>query len=196
MKVLDKFLDAMKLSDDDDMEDDEYYDDEDEYYDDEKPKKSKFVKRGYSDDTYDDSSEEDSDSAKQSRSHVPSFGKHSSSAPNPVSKVTPMRPARRSGSQASMEVCVMRPTSVEDSKEIGETLLTNRTVVLNLEGLDMEVAQRIFDFSSGACFALNGNLQKVSKFIFLITPSNVDISGDLSDILNDSFDNTSMHGSY
>jgi len=60
----------------------------------------------------------------------------------------------------------------------------------------MEVAQRIFDFSSGACFALNGNLQKVSKFIFLITPSNVDISGDLSDILNDSFDNTSMHGSY
>jgi len=195
MKVLDKFLDAMKLSDDDDLEDEEYYDDEDEYYEDDKPKKSKFMKRGYSDDSYGDSNEED-DMPKQSKPHGTPLSKHSSSSAKTVSKVTPMRPSRRSGGQASMEVCVMRPTSVEDSKEIGETLLTNRTVVLNLEGLDMEIAQRIFDFSSGACFALNGNLQKVSKFIFLITPSNVDISGDLTDILNDSFDNTSMRGNY
>lgn len=44
-----------------------------------------------------------------------------------------------------MEVCVIKPTSVEDAREITETLLANRTVVLNLEGLDVDIAQRIID---------------------------------------------------
>ena len=51
-----------------------------------------------------------------------------------------------------MEVCVIKPTSVEDSREITETLLSGRTVILNLEGLDLEIAQRIIDFTSGATF--------------------------------------------
>lgn len=50
-----------------------------------------------------------------------------------------------------MEVCVIKPTSVEDAREITETLLANRTVVLNLEGLDVDIAQRIIDFTSGSC---------------------------------------------
>ena len=58
----------------------------------------------------------------------------------------------------------------------------------SLEGLDMELAQRIIDFTSGSCFAINGNLQKISSFIFIVTPSSVDISGDLQDILNGAFD--------
>ena len=53
-----------------------------------------------------------------------------------------------------MEVCVIKPTSVEDAREITETLLNNRTVVLNVEGLDVEIAQRIIDFTSGSCFAM------------------------------------------
>ena len=44
-----------------------------------------------------------------------------------------------------MEVCVIKPNSVEDAREITETLLSGRTVILNLEGLDLEVAQRIID---------------------------------------------------
>ena len=64
-------------------------------------------------------------------------------------KVTPMRqPSRRSS--VNMEVCVIKPTSVEDSREITETLLSGRTVILNLEGLDLEIAQRIIDFISGS----------------------------------------------
>ena len=81
-----------------------------------------------------------------------------------------------------MEVCVIKPTSVEDAREITETLLANRTVVLNLEGLDVDVAQRIIDFTSGSCFAISGNLQKISHYIFIITPASVDISGDFQDI--------------
>ena len=87
-----------------------------------------------------------------------------------------------------MEVCVIKPTTVEEAREITETLLSNRTVVLNLEGLDVGIAQRIIDFTSGSCYAIQGNLQKISHYIFIITPSSVDISGDFQDILAGSFD--------
>lgn len=87
-----------------------------------------------------------------------------------------------------MEVVVIKPTSVEDAKEITETLLSNRAVVLNLEGLDMDLAQRIVDFTSGSTFAIDGNLQKISNYIFIITPPSVDISGDFQDILSGAID--------
>ena len=82
-----------------------------------------------------------------------------------------------------MEVCVIRPTSMEDTREIADTLVDNSTVVLNLEGLDMELAQRIIDFTSGACYSLGGSLQKVSSYIFILGPEGVDITGDLQNIL-------------
>ena len=82
------------------------------------------------------------------------------------------------GNLSSLEVCVIKPTNVEDGREIANTLLGGKAVVLNLEGIDVELAQRIIDFTSGACFAINGNLQKVSNYIFIITPESVDISGD------------------
>ncbi len=100
-------------------------------------------------------------------------------------KVTPVR--KKALSSAGMEVCVIKPTSVEDAREITETLLANRTVVLNLEGLDVDIAQRIIDFTSGSCFAISGNLQKISRYIFIITPASVDISGDFQNILNGTF---------
>ena len=82
-----------------------------------------------------------------------------------------------------MEVCVIKPTKVEDFREIADTLLSYCTVVLNLEGIDVELAQRIIDFSSGSCYAIGGGLQKVSSYIFILTPSNVEISGDIQDLL-------------
>ena len=82
-----------------------------------------------------------------------------------------------------MEVCVIKPKSFEEAGAITETLLSNRTVVLNLEGLDVDVAQRIIDFASGSTFAINGTLQKISKFIFIITPPTVDVSGDFQELI-------------
>ena len=55
----------------------------------------------------------------------------------------------------------------------------------------MEVAQRIIDFTSGSCFAVDGNLQKISNYIFIVTPANVDISGDFQSIM-DAFDVSSL----
>jgi len=105
---------------------------------------------------------------------------------SPVSRIAPVRPKKVVGS--GMEVCVIKPNSVEEAREITETLLANRTVVLNMEGLDVDVAQRIIDFTSGSCYAINGNLQKISHYIFIITPASVDISGDFQEIFSGSFD--------
>ncbi len=174
MGVMDKFLNYMKLNGE---EEDEYYDDD--YLDDEEdeepvpaPRRSSSKVRDIDD--YDDEREE---SAPRRQ-------------PASANKITPIKQpsARRSVGGSNMEVCVIKPTSVEDAREITETLLASRTVVLNLEGLDVDIAQRIIDFTSGSCYAISGNLQKISHYIFIITPSSVDISGDFQDIFNDSFE--------
>ena len=179
MGVLDKFLDVMKLSDDDEYDDDDFFDD-DEYedeYEEEKPKRNIFKKEKPS---YDE--DDDFEPKKPVRTGS--------------SKVTPMRqPAARRNTPA-MEVCVIKPNNMDDTREITETLLSGRTVILNLEGIDLEIAQRIIDFTSGSTFAIDGNLQKISNFIFLVTPANVDISGDLQDLLGTSFDVPSIKTRY
>ena len=91
-----------------------------------------------------------------------------------------------------MEVCVIKPTQVNEAREITETFLEGRTIIMNLEGLDIDIAQRIVDFVSGAAIAVDGNLQMISKYIVLVTPSNVDISGDIQDILSATFDVSSF----
>ena len=68
--------------------------------------------------------------------------------------------------------------------EISNTLVSGRVVVLNLEGIQVETAQRIIDFTSGACYSIKGKMQKISNFFFIATPDDVDISGDVQDILN------------
>ena len=175
MSVIDKFLDVMKLGGDDDYDDYDDYDDFNDDYEDEKPERKSPFRRKKEED-YDDYEEE-----------APSRER---------TKVTPIRQTSRKQGKGSMEVCVIKPTSFDDSREIGETLLSNRTVVLNFEGLDVDVAQRIIDFTSGSCFAIGGNLQKVSGSIFLATPRNVDISGDLQDIISGSIEIPSVYGKF
>lgn len=183
MSVVDKFLNAMRLNSDeeeDDYFDDEYYDEEDEEY--ESPKRSFHRER----------QAKKEEAPQESRFTVAKESRNTSRQSQSSGKVTPMRPSKKAqGGQNAMEVCVIKPTSVEDAREITETLLANRTVVLNLEGLDLEIAQRIIDFTSGSCFAVEGNLQKVSNYIFIVTPSNVDISGDFQNIMS-AFDAASL----
>ena len=173
MGVMDKFLNYMKLNGE---EDDEYYDDD--YLDEEDEEPAPPPRRA-------SSKVRDMDDYEDDYAAPPPKKQPASS-----SKITPIKQSasRRVSGGSSMEVCVIMPTSVEYAREITVTLLANRTVVLNLEGLDVEVAQRIIDFTSGSCFAISGNLQKISHYIFIITPASVDISGDFQDIFNDSFE--------
>lgn len=181
MGVLDKFLDIMKLNDDE-YEDEFFDEDEVEEYE-EKPKKSFFKKE-----------KENKGREKEEDEEFNASSKVSKPAGGTGNKVTPMRqPVKRA---TGMEVRVMKPANMEDAKDITETLLSNRTVILNLEGMDLEVAQRIIDFTCGATYAIDGHLQKISSYIFLVTPTNVDISGDLQDLLNTSFDVPSIKNRY
>ena len=168
MGVLDKLLDIMHLNPDDDDFYNEDYDFDDDYVEEPvKPKTSPRKARREED--YEDDYESDKSFNEKPVKTSP--------------KVTPIRPVKKTQS-SGMEVCVIKPTSVEDAREITETLLNNRTVVLNVEGLDVEIAQRIIDFTSGSCFAISGNLQKISNYIFIITPASVDISGDFLSLVD------------
>lgn len=83
-------------------------------------------------------------------------------------------------SSSKMQVRVIKPSSFDQARQITDTLLAHRTVLLNLEGLDVNTAQRIVDFASGSCYALHGNFMKISHFIIVITPEDVDIAGDIA----------------
>lgn len=199
MGVLDKFLDAIKLNDDydeDEFLDDDLMDEEEDgdFLDDDldgKPKKKFFEKFGRkkSEEDFDDMDdfEEEAPKAASKAAKVTLRQTEKSVRPAaPSAKITPMRSSRRSGQAANAEVCVIKPSSMEDTREIADTLLDNSTVILNLEGIDMDLAQRIIDFASGACYSLNGSLQKISSYIFVLGPSSVDITGDLQNILGGS----------
>ncbi len=81
-------------------------------------------------------------------------------------------------SQAQMRVVVMQPQSFEEAKDITNHLKSNKPVVINLESVEKTVARRIIDFLSGAVYALDGDIQKVSNGIFVIVPSSIDIMSD------------------
>ena len=84
---------------------------------------------------------------------------------------------------AQLKVVVVQPLSYNDASEIAEHLKAKKPVVVNLEKLDKATASRIFDFLSGAVFALDGNMQKVSNGILLVVPNTMGIMGDFSDDL-------------
>lgn len=84
---------------------------------------------------------------------------------------------------AQLKVMVVQPLNYNDASEIAEHLKGKKPVVVNLEKLDKATASRIFDFLSGAVFALDGSMQKVSNGIVLVVPNTMGIMGDFSDDL-------------
>ncbi len=160
MKLIDKFLDDIRLGDE------EYEEEYEELEDDEEVEE----KRGF-------------------------FGfkrkKKDSTEEESSGKLTPMRGGR---SNNRMQVCVIKPSTFEDVKEIADTLLSNCTIILNMEGIDLALAQRIIDFIMGSCYAIDGNLQRISNYIFIITPASVEISGDLQGLV-DAFESAQLAAS-
>ncbi len=77
-----------------------------------------------------------------------------------------------------MKLMVIEPTSFEESQKLVDSLKENKPVIVNLEQLDAEVARKIFDFLSGATYALEGNVQKIANNIFVFAPETVDISSN------------------
>ena len=80
----------------------------------------------------------------------------------------------------SVKMVITQPTSFEQSEELCNYLKEKKSIIVNLEYVNKDVARRIIDFLSGAVHALNGHIQKVSNSIFLIAPVNYDIESDLA----------------
>ena len=82
-----------------------------------------------------------------------------------------------------LKVVLVKPERFENASEIADHLKDKRTVVLNLESTNKDIARRLIDFLSGVAYAGEGKIKKVAANTFIITPYHVDIEGDLIDEL-------------
>ena len=83
-------------------------------------------------------------------------------------------------STGTLKMIVIEQLSFEESPKLVDNLKTKKPVIINLENLETDVARKIFDFLSGATYALNGNVQKVANNIFLFAPENVNIDYNMN----------------
>ena len=105
-------------------------------------------------------------------------------APAQQAKAAPAPAARATGgisSGAALEMKVVKPERFDEVKVVGEHLLARRTVVLNLEETNKETTKRIIDFLCGVVFAIDGQVKKVANATYVVTPKNVDVSGEQSE---------------
>lgn len=80
----------------------------------------------------------------------------------------------------AIKMVISQPTTFEQSDEICSFLKEKKSVIVNLEYVNKDVARRIVDFISGGVYALDGYIQKVSNSIFLVAPSNYEISNEMA----------------
>ena len=92
--------------------------------------------------------------------------------PNPRPSVVRTMPS----ASTAARVHVVEPRGFNDAQEVGDRLKANQPVILNLQGLDRDLQRRLIDFSSGLAYALGGSMSRVADQVFLLTPSNVEVS--------------------
>ena len=78
--------------------------------------------------------------------------------------------------QSSARVHVVEPQGFNDAQEVGDRLKASQPVILNLQGVSRELQRRLIDFSSGLAYAVGGSMSRVAEQVFLLTPSNVEVS--------------------
>ena len=81
-------------------------------------------------------------------------------------------------SAAQQKMSVYHPISYEDTQNIIDNLKSRKPVIVNMEELELDCAQRILDFMAGAVYALNGTIYKISRGIFVVAPTNYDVIGN------------------
>lgn len=97
-------------------------------------------------------------------------------------KVTKLKEVKM---EKTTKVFVIEPNSFEDSQIIGDKFKNDIPVIVNLQNESSEVAKRIIDFCSGLTYALNGSIEKVADKVFLVTPSNVEVTSAEKEILRE-----------
>ena len=153
------------------VDDDEYYGDDAAYYE---------------DDAHEDAPERAERPDRAPRAAAPA----TTSEPSPVTVIrsrrereepAPLAPPPRSSAvtpipMPAARVHVMEPKGFNDAQEVGDRLKAGQPVILNLQGVDRDLQRRLIDFSSGLAYALSGTMSKAADQVFLLTPSNVEVS--------------------
>ncbi|MGI6731395.1 MAG: cell division protein SepF [Anaerovoracaceae bacterium] len=94
-------------------------------------------------------------------------------------RVVPMQNKNANPNTTQMKMVVIEPKSFDDCPKLVDSLKSRKPIIINLEKIDTDTARKIFDFLSGATYAINGNVQKVANNIFIFAPENVDVSGNI-----------------
>jgi cell division inhibitor SepF len=120
----------------------------------------------------------------------PDYGSPEPMQPRAVAREEPSgmsapRPSvvRTIGPTSAARVHVVEPQGFNDAQEVGDRLKANQPVILNLQGLPRELQRRLIDFSSGLAYAVAGSMQRVADQVFLLTPTNVEVSQEEKDRL-------------
>jgi cell division inhibitor SepF len=150
--------------------------------------KSKLKTFFFLDDEYDDNNDDYAQTVepapvKQKQQHLPVVKNQNVVSLQSVQKTT--------SSSKSSKVILVEPRTYSESTDIADHLKNRRAVVVNLQRIDSEQGRQIVDFLSGVVYALGGDIQKIGLSIFLCTPDNVEVSGNISDLIPD-FDNQNM----
>lgn len=90
----------------------------------------------------------------------------------------PAEPRKTFQTTGTFKMVVIEPKGFEECPKLVDNLKGRRPVIINLEKIETETARKIFDFLSGATYALNGNVQKVAANIFIFAPESVDIAAN------------------
>lgn len=195
-KGFNKILDFMKLNDNEYDDYDEYDDEIDDDADDipEEPVKkkasapktaSRFKKAASSklDDDFDDIDDIDEEVPEKKKTRSSSTSRKTTSFSR-SSNIVPLR----SVSSRSMEVCVSKPVDFNTCQEISDIILSGRAAIINFDAVTTQEAQRIIDFVSGSCYAINGSAKQISDSIVIVTPEDIDITGDLQEMASSNVD--------
>lgn len=109
----------------------------------------------------------------------------------PVKQVQKQQPVQKQNIvslqsvQKSSKVVLVEPRVYAEAQDIADQLKNRRAVVVNLQRIEIDQAKRIVDFLSGTVYAIGGDIQKIGTDIFLCTPDNVEVSGNISQLMKE-----------
>ena len=122
--------------------------------------------------------DDDDDEIPDHQSRRPTF-RRSRSVESSSPRIVPM--SRNNRNAGGMEVRVCRPSDFDSCQDISDIILSGKAAVINFDLVSLEDAQRIIDFVSGCCYAINGTVKQVADKIVIYTPNDIDITGDFLD---------------
>jgi FtsZ-interacting cell division protein YlmF len=193
--ILDKFKDFITVEDDEYDEEDEYEDDYDDYSSGDKPYKepaapirSSTTPPPFSSPRYTSPSSSSASGYKSYRAAAQAAAQDDTLSSRGGGygreNVIAMPNSRTDMVQRitqRFKIVVIDPKGFEDCPQLVDSLKSKKPVIINLEALETDKARKIFDFLSGATYALSGNVQKIAANIFIFMPANVDISSPLEE---------------